>query len=206
MATDIKTLTDKIIRAGFPRRGAGGMAAAILEAAPQGGGGAGVPVRRSVFVGTMVRNATTGQVASVSWDAGTHFDQTNTVDAAPSWPVPYSSSDLILTPADGGGAFYEVAVDFSFGLPVADVFNGASVRLGRDVFDPVHRLFATVKGASGNGGVSGGFVRPSVWIDADDGFRLQWNVIGDPLTSALTAFTSSGPTGNLLRVALRRLS
>ena len=43
MAIDLKTLTDRLIRSGFPRRGAGGAAQAILDAVgtPSGGGGGG---------------------------------------------------------------------------------------------------------------------------------------------------------------------
>ena len=41
MTVDQQTLTTQIIRSGFPRRGAAGLASAILAAAPQGGGGGG---------------------------------------------------------------------------------------------------------------------------------------------------------------------
>lgn len=41
MSVTTTSLATKLIRAGFPRRGASATAAAILEAAPQGGGGGG---------------------------------------------------------------------------------------------------------------------------------------------------------------------
>lgn len=192
-----------LIKAGLPKRQA---AALLLATTPApGGGGGGVPVRTTRFqTSNIPRNNVSGAVGTIAWDSVVHTGADGFPTTTPDWKPPYASGDLILTPADGGDHWYEVAVDFSFGLPVADAPAGVSIRLGRDAFDPVHRLFPVVKGA-GQGGFAGGFVRPFVRISADDGFRLQFTVQGDPLTSSRTTFNSSGPTSTWLSVTLRKL-